>query len=115
MKKTLLGLLCGISAQGLMAQQPQVDQPHGFYDTAFTVTFQATEGDSLFDKCRIRYTLDGSAPTAKSTVYSSPLQVKKNTLLRAVYERADTLASAITTVTYLFMKDVLAAPDVPSG
>ena len=115
MKKTLLGLLCGISVQGLWAQQPQVDHPHGFYDNAFTVAFQAPEGDSLFAKCRIRYTLDGSVPTAKSAIYTDPLQVSHNTLLRAAYERADTLASSVTTVTYLFMNDVLSAPDVPSG
>ncbi len=107
-------LLCG-TAVGAFAQQPHATVAHGFYDNPFQVEFTPEDGDDLFAQCRIRYTLDGSMPTAKSAIYSAPLQVKKNTLLRAAYERADTLASPVTTVTYLFMNDVLAAPDVPSG
>ena len=108
-------LLLSSTAVGAMAQQPQTTQPHGFYDSPFEVEFVPTEGDTLFEHCHIRYTLDGSAPTSKSPLYTAALQVSHNTLLRAVYERADTLASPITTVTYLFMDDVVTAPDVPEG
>ena len=103
------------SAMPAWAQQPEATMKHGFYEQPFQVSFTKVEGDTLYDKCEIRYTLDGSAPTPKSTRYVNALSISKNTLLRAAYVRADTLASPITTVTYLFMKDVLSAPDVPNG
>lgn len=108
-------LLLMTTTASLQAQKPVMSMPHGFYDEPFSLEIGPEEEDSLYDVCRIRYTLDGSAPTAQSPIYSKTLLVQKNTIVRAAYERADTLASEISTATYLFMKDVLAAPDVPSG
>lgn len=99
----------------LWAQQPQFSHPHGFYDQPISVAITLPEDMADSEGCIIRYTTNGSAPTHNSPRYSLPLNVKGNTLLRAVLERADTLVGPVTTATYLFMKDVLSAPDVPTG
>lgn len=53
----------------------------------------AGEGD-------IRYTLDGSEPTAKSPVYSSPFTVGKTTMVNAALFRADKQAGNVTRATF---------------
>lgn len=61
-------------ATGLVG--PQASLPSGVYDQAQTVTLTATG--------TIYYTLDGTTPTKKSKVYTSPISVKGVTTLRAV-------------------------------
>lgn len=107
---TLVSLPCAV-----WAQQPRFSQEHGFFDAPFSVEITAPSDTIDLTDCRIRYTLDGAAPTAQSPLYTTPIEVTGNTLLRAVYERADTLVGPVTTATYLFMEDVLNAPDIPSG
>lgn len=49
--------------------EPVFSQQSGFYDSAFQLSLSAENGYT------IRYTLDGSDPTAESSVYSSPISV----------------------------------------
>jgi GH43 family beta-xylosidase len=49
----------------------------GLYDNGQTVTISAASGSV------IRYTTDGTAPTSVSPVFSSPITVNKNTVVRA--------------------------------
>ena len=49
----------------------------------------------------IRYTLDGSEPTAASTVYSEPIPVTGNVTIRAMAQAEGYLMSRTFTVTYL--------------
>ncbi len=84
----------------------------GFYDQAFPVTItSATVG------AQIRYTLDGSAPTATTgLVYGGPITVTKTTVLRAAAFKAGYLPSDVDTQTYLFLADVLRQPAAaPAG
>jgi hypothetical protein len=77
--------------------------PAGYYTQPFTLTLQSPTPGST-----IRYTLDGSTPTATSgAVYSRPLTVAKTSVLRSAAFRAGSAASAVTTATYFFMDDVL--------
>jgi len=115
MKPALFLLPLSLVPLALYAQSPCFSHSHGFYDAPFSIQITDPSDTLDLENCHIRYTLDGSAPTALSTLYSEPLQITGNTLLRAVYERADTLVGPATTATYLFMDDVLTAPDVPSG
>lgn len=52
----------------------------------------------------IRYTLDGSKPTAVSPAYGGPLAIDKNMVVRAVAIRDGLLDSDVATCTYLFEK-----------
>ena len=52
----------------------------------------------------IHYTLDGSKPTASSVLYSGPLAIEKNTVVRAIAIADGLLESDIVTNTYIFEK-----------
>ena len=50
---------------------------------------------------KIYYTLDGSNPTTESNVYSSPLTIKKTTVLRIMSKESGRLKSATQTYSYI--------------
>ena len=86
--------------------QPRFSKPHGlFTGGSFTVSI---EGDN------VRYTTDGSTPTAASMAYAGPLLIDKTTVLRAVEVVGDSL-SPVATASYLFTSSVLRQPDYPEG
>ncbi len=64
---------------------------------AFTLTIRCTDSSA-----EIRYTTDGSEPTAQSTLYQSPITIDHNTAIRAASFRSGLLQSDIETKTYLF-------------
>ena len=82
----------------------QFSHEHGFYGTPFSVTLStATAG------AQIRYTTDGSTPTATTgTVYSAPISITGTTVLRAAAFKAGHDPAPVATRTYLFLADVLA-------
>jgi len=53
----------------------------------------------------IYYTLDGSDPTKRSKVYSEPLQITDNTVLRAAALEDGKLLSKIYTATFIFQRE----------
>jgi hypothetical protein len=79
------------------------DQPHGFRGAAFLLILScATPGAD------IRYTLDGSTPTAATgLVYTGPLTISQTSVVRAAGFRTGWLPSAVTTRTYLFVNDIV--------
>ena len=76
---------------------------HGFYTSPISVAITtATPGAT------IRYTTDGSMPTeSHGTVYTSPLNLSKTTVLRAAAFKTNFAASDVDTQTYLFLSDVI--------
>ena len=91
--------------------QPRFDLPHGLYDEAsLTVGITPQGADS-----EIRYTTDGSEPTAQSTLYTEPLLLTSTTLLRAVEVKNGSVVSPVTTATYFFVNSVLNQPNNPEG
>ncbi len=91
--------------------QPQFDKPHGLYDDGpITVAIRSASSSHV-----IRYTLDGSEPTAASMRYEEPLTFNSTTLLRAVEVDADTVCSPVTTASYIFVSSVLSQPNEPEG
>lgn len=91
--------------------QPRFDLPHGLYDEAsLTVGITPQGADS-----EIRYTTDGSEPTAQSTLYTEPLLLTSTTLLRAVEVKKGSVVSPVTTATYIFVNSVLNQPNNPEG
>lgn len=68
-----------------------------YHTSPFSVTIESATAGAA-----IRYTLDGSKPTAESDVYTGPIAVDGNTVLRAVASLDGMLDSEVTTVTYLF-------------
>ena len=71
----------------------------GLYQTgSFRLVLTSDEG------AVIRYTTNGSEPTASSTVYTEPISISKNTVVRAFAQKDGLLNSEIVTYTFLFEK-----------
>lgn len=108
MKRTILylSLLLSLAAQA----QPKFSEPHGLYDVgSLIVSMTGSEGVD------IRYTTDGSEPSAQSRLYSKPLTVDNTTILRAVEVKDGKVSSAISTVSYIFTQSVVTQSDSPEG
>lgn len=75
----------------------------GFYSAPFALEITtATPGAS------IRYTLDGSTPSAtRGTLYQSPIPIDKTTVVRALAYRQDYESTNVDTHTYVFLDDVI--------
>jgi hypothetical protein len=91
------GAANGTSTISGMAEKPHFSISRGFFDTPFKLLITTgTEG------AEIRYTFDGSEPTAtRGTVYSGPLEIKETTILRAAAFKSGLLPSDVVTHTYL--------------
>ena len=75
---------------------PHFSAGRGFYDQAFNLYLSAEAG------AQIRYTIDGSEPTAVTgTLYTGPLPISTNTMLRVGAFKTAQLPSVILTHTYL--------------
>ena len=84
----------------------------GFYNTPIDVVIEAQK------EAIIRYTLDGSQPTANTgLLYSTEtgIKISGTTTLRAAAFREGYLSSGVDTHTYLFSADIVNQPSNPSG
>jgi len=61
------------------AAKPDSSQPAGYYQGSVTVTLYTSEPNSV-----IRYTLDGTAPSGSSTLYSGPITISNTAVLKAI-------------------------------
>ena len=85
--------------------------PHGFFSAPVEVALTSPTPDAT-----IRYTLDGSTPTADNgTPYTSPIVIDQTTPLRAVAFLPDHSPSPVATQSYIFLDDVINQPDDPAG
>lgn len=101
------------NAQAALAGTNEVSfsVPHGFKTAAFSLALSASLPDSV-----IRYTLDGTVPTASSTAYTGPFTVtpvagtvKSGTrIVRAIATRTGVPWAPVATQTYLFVSGVTA-------
>ena len=86
------------------------NRPHGFFQAAFALELSATVPGSV-----IRYTLDGSPPSAANgSTYSGPITVTPSTvaqtrgtrIVRAIALQGDAARTPIATQTYLFVTGI---------
>jgi len=109
MKRITINLLLLLTCAAAFSQ-PRFSKSHGLYeDASISVSITSNGGKE------IRYTLDGSEPTVKSSRYQSPLTLTKTTIIRAAEVDGDTLCSPIATSSYIFIKSVLSQPNNPEG
>ncbi|MBN1670820.1 MAG: CotH kinase family protein, partial [Kiritimatiellae bacterium] len=105
-------LVFSLSAHAATVSKPTFDKAHGFYGSTFSVRISsATSGAT------IRYTVDGSKPTASyGTVLSNggSVSISKTTCLRAVGCMGGMTTSQPFTQTYIFLSNVLTQTR-PSG
>ncbi|MBO7067694.1 MAG: CotH kinase family protein [Bacteroidaceae bacterium] len=63
----------------------------------------------------VRYTTDGSEPTAESPQFTSNLYIDSTTIIRAAEFKGDVRSSDVVTVSYIFPSTVLEQPAAPEG
>ncbi|MGK0188331.1 MAG: hypothetical protein ACI9R3_004123 [Verrucomicrobiales bacterium] len=99
------GALNGDTFGGFVADT-KFSVSRGFFDAPFEVEITtSTEG------AEIRYTIDGTDPTAtQGTVYSGAISIAETTILRAIAHRDDYKPTNIDTQSYLFPEDVVDQP-----
>ncbi|MBN2685880.1 MAG: CotH kinase family protein [Pontiellaceae bacterium] len=86
-------------------ETPVVYPERGFYDQPVQITMSnATAGAT------IRYTTDGSEPTASSPIYSDPITLSNTTPLRVKAFIDGWKPSFSRTDTYFFLDDIIATP-----
>jgi hypothetical protein len=74
---------------------PTFSPPGGTYSAAQTVTISsATSGAT------IRYTVDGSTPTASSTLYSGPISVPNSRTVNAIALKSGSTTSPVSSASY---------------
>lgn len=82
----------------------------GFYERPINVEITSATPD-----VQIRYTIDGTTPTAsRGAVYSGPIRVARTTVLRAAAFKSDFQSTNVDTHSYLFLSQV-AAQGNPAG
>ena len=109
-KKILLSVLFAVAIVPLLAQ-PKFSKPHGLYKNRFTLKITKSDASS-----EIRFTTDGSEPTADSKLFSSSSTiVQSTTILRAAEFKNNERTSPISTVSYIFPNDVLKQSNTPQG
>ena len=80
-----------------------IELPHGFYESAQQVVISSPDPDAS-----IRYTTDGSEPTATNGEnYTGPLTIDSTTVLRAAGFKGDLVPSSVSTASYFFIDDVV--------
>jgi hypothetical protein len=111
MYKSIIYLLLACATVFQAAAQPRFSKAHGLYDGgALVVSIEGNDAEA-----KIRYTTDGSEPTAKSNLYTKSLTITKTTILRAAEVKGDTLCSPISTASYIFVNSVLNQSNTPEG
>ena len=80
-----------------MAPQPSFSETGLYHTDPFSVTIFCDDPNAA-----IYYTTDGDEPTTRSNQYTGPVEISKNTPLRAVAIIPGKRVSEITTATYLF-------------
>ncbi len=88
----------GSGAYGI-SSMPQLLTTPGIFGGAITVEIAAGQGEAIY------YTTDSSAPTTASTKYTGPIEVTKNTVIRAIAYSEGYLCGDSVSGTYLFTSD----------
>jgi len=79
-----------------ISRAPQIDQAEGVYAKGSTLTVHLSGEGTLY------YTTGGTVPTTRSTVYTEPIEICENTILRVMMQEENCLPSEIVTRSYIF-------------
>jgi Chitobiase/beta-hexosaminidase C-terminal domain/Lamin Tail Domain/CotH kinase protein/Bacterial TSP3 repeat len=97
----------GVSTITGVVGDTKFSHKRGFYTTPFSLSITcATPGVT------IRYTTNGTAPTATTgLIYSSPISIGATKVVRAAAYKTGLLPSDVDAQTYLFLDDIIHQPD----
>lgn len=98
------------NAAAVVWGQPEYSKASGIYPSAFQLELTPPDPGT-----QIRYTTDGSLPTATSALYCGPLTISHTTCLRAAACKDKYLPGKTATHTFLFPAEILHQPALPDG
>ncbi|MET0136470.1 MAG: chitobiase/beta-hexosaminidase C-terminal domain-containing protein, partial [Kibdelosporangium sp.] len=98
------------SGTGSTVATPTFSPAGGTYANAQSVTLATSTASAT-----IRYTLDGSTPTASSTLYSGPITISASTTVRAIGLRSGMTDSPVATAAYVIGTPVATPTFSPAG
>ena len=111
MYKKIFILFAGLSIAAVAAWAPPTfNRAHGVCRSPFLLKVKGEETGSV-----VRYTLDGSEPTAASPEFTTNIYVNSTTIIRAAEFRDGVRCSDIATASYIFPANVLEQPALPEG
>ena len=97
-QSSTMGAYNGTGGVRTRCEKPAFSVSGGLYGAGETLTVSlSADPDAL-----IFYTLDCTEPTTSSAVYSGPITVSGNTVIRAIATRRGSIDSYVATETYLF-------------
>lgn len=95
----------------LQLRVPSFDTPRGLFETPFQLAIV-----NPVSGANIRYTLDGSTPSATNgSIYNGLIPIQTTTVVRAVLEKEGWLSSRVVTQSYIFPDDVVNQPNSIPG
>lgn len=89
---------------------PTFNRQHGVCRSPFLLKVKSEDADAV-----VRYTTDGSEPTAESPQFTTNLYVSCTTIIRAAEFKGDARSSDVVTSSYIFPATVLEQPALPEG
>jgi hypothetical protein len=98
------------SATFTQAPQPVMSVSSGFYSTAQTIAISVPLANAT-----IRYTTNGTNPTLSSPIYTTPISINKNTVLKAIATQSNYATSRIVAQTYFIGERNITIPVVSIG
>lgn len=111
MYKHLLTLsISFILALSAAQADPVFNRQHGMCKSPFLLRVSSGEAGTV-----VRYTTDGSEPTAASTQFTTNLYVSSTVIIRAAEFKGDVRCSDVVTASYIFPTSVLEQPAAPEG
>ena len=109
-KQALIYVVLSFLMFSSVQAQVTFNRQHGISKAPFVLKVSGSQAGSV-----IRYTLDGSEPTAESPQFTTNMYIKNTTIMRAAEFQDGVRSSDIATASYIFPADVLAQPAVPEG
>ena len=103
------GAANGASTISVVVPKPHLSVPHGYFNQPFTLLATCE-----LPGATLRYTTDGSEPTAGSGfAYNGPLTVTNSTVLRITGFATNALPSKAESQSYLFLDSIFRQPNNP--
>ena len=92
------------------AAEPKADIKSGTVEKGTKITLTSdTPGAQIY------YTLDDTAPTEDSTLYTEPIEINISTTIKAFAVKQDYMSSTIATFEYSVIEDGSQEPSIPEG
>ena len=104
-----------VDVYGLFNGEPNAAAPVITPNGGSFKTSQSVQLSTTTPSASIYYTLDGSLPTPASTLYTAPIAISTDTMIRAITSASGYVQSGVKTATFTFVDQTPAVTLTPAG